>query len=80
MISLLCCKFLGSPAVIEERLVGPQGLRALAPRGQDEVLEAPGARGHGHPVQQLLVTLQLGLVAAEEVRVSLRTEEVLQQR
>ena len=79
MISL-CCKFLGSSAVIEERRLGPQRLRPLARRGQDEVLEAPGARAHRHPVQQLLVTLQLGLVAAEKVRVALRTEEMLQKR
>ena len=63
----LGCKFLGSSTVIEERLVLVQGLGALAGRGQDEVLEAPGTLGHRDSVQQLLVGLQLRLVTSEEV-------------
>ena len=79
MISL-GCKFLGSSAVIEERRLRPQGLRSLPRSCQDEILEAPGTRGHRDPVQQLLVGLQLGLVAAEKLRVALRTKEVFQER
>ena len=79
MISL-GCKFLGSSAVIEQRRLRPQRLWSLPRSGQDEILEAPGAWGHGDPVQQLLVGLQLGLVAAEKLRVALRTEEVFQER
>ena len=79
MISL-GCKFLGSSAVIEERRLRPESLGSLPRSGQDEILEAPGARGHRDPVQQLLVGLQLGLVAAEKLRVALRTEEVFQER